>query len=215
MSVLEKRLCDLAIQVPGAKAIFNELNLNYYSNGKQTLNAALTEAHLNPETIAAKLTALEQNEALTTNWQTASSLKLIAHLIDDFHEKHRSQFQQLISLSKQVTQDNSEHPLCPHQLESHLSQMQYDLEEHMIKEEAILFPMIMKGYYPSGPIAVMEAEHNEHANALEKLTELTQQFTAPEDACKNWQLLYVKTKEFYNDLKEHIHLENNILFTRS
>ena len=92
--------------------------------------------------------------------------------------------------------------------------MRYELEEHMMKEEAILFPMIMKGFYPSGPISVMEAEHLEHAAALDKLSELTQQFTPPADADDNWRLLYTQTKQLYNDLKEHIHLENNILFSQ-
>jgi regulator of cell morphogenesis and NO signaling len=146
------------------------------------------------------------------NWEAQSPIKLIAHIIDNFHEKHRMQFQQLIQLTKAVKLKNTDHCDYPHHLESHLSQMKYELEEHMMKEEAILFPMIMKGYYPSGPISVMEAEHLEHEKALDKLTTLTNKFTPPHDADEDWQRLYAKIHELYNDLNEHIHLENNILF---
>jgi regulator of cell morphogenesis and NO signaling len=36
----------------------------------------------------------------------------------------------------------------------------------------------------------------------------------PEGACRSWQALYTGSAKLANDLIEHIHLENNVLFPR-
>lgn len=213
MSVQTQTLSDIACTVPGATDLFNDYNLDFFLNGKQQLKVALANAKIDKAAFLFKLTNLEQAESKSHfNWQTQSPIKLVAHIIDNFHEKHRIQFRQLLHMCKVVQEKSSFKELFPQHLESHLSQMRYELEEHMMKEEAILFPMIMKGLYPSGPISVMEAEHQTHAQALDTLVELTNNFTPPIEANNDWQLLYLQIKELYLDLKEHIHLENNVLF---
>ncbi len=95
--------------------------------------------------------------------------------------------------------------------------MKTELLEHMIKEEQILFPMIAKGQFVSavGPISVMEAEHDSAGESLKKLRELTNDFTPPEGACNTWLALWHGLSVLEKDMHQHIHLENNILFTRA
>ena len=49
--------------------------------------------------------------------------------------------------------------------------MLQELESHMQKEEHILFPMILRGQknMAVGPISVMESEHVQHMEALQKM----------------------------------------------
>jgi regulator of cell morphogenesis and NO signaling len=82
----------------------------------------------------------------------------------------------------------------------------------MMKEEQILFPMLARGIYPSGPISVMEEEHIQHGDALQKLDALTNNITLPDGACNTWTALYLGLKELKEDLMSHILLENEILF---
>jgi regulator of cell morphogenesis and NO signaling len=60
----------------------------------------------------------------------------------------------------------------------------------------------------------MRSEHLAHGAQLERLAELTADHTAPAGACTTWQALYAGTRQFQDDLMEHIHLENNLLFPR-
>jgi len=60
----------------------------------------------------------------------------------------------------------------------------------------------------------MRAEHDDHGDALRRLSELTQDLTAPPEACTTWRALYAGLSDFRNDLINHIHTENNILFER-
>ncbi len=94
--------------------------------------------------------------------------------------------------------------------------MSDELEVHMRKEEQILFPLMRRGGHPmiSQPIAIMLAEHDDHGAHLRSLETLTKDFTVPDDACPTWRALCVGAKKLADDLVEHIHLENNVLFPR-
>ena len=97
-----------------------------------------------------------------------------------------------------------------------LERMSGELEVHMKKEELILFPMMRRGGHPmiAQPIAVMLAEHDDHGAHLRELEALTNDFVAPGDGCPTWRALYVGVKKLADDLMEHIHTENNVLFPR-
>ena len=104
-----------------------------------------------------------------------------------------------------------------------------ELEQHMMKEENILFPYIKQLAQadssrqitppPFGtvgnPIRMMEMEHENAGNILKKIGELSGGFVPPPDACNTYRVSYLKLREFEADLHQHIHLENNILFPKA
>lgn len=102
-----------------------------------------------------------------------------------------------------------------------------EMEAHMMKEEAILFPRILEieknnrqgtriaANYISGPIDMMEREHENAGDMLFEIRRLTNQYTAPAGACTTFRLCLTELKEFEDDLHVHVHLENNILFPKA
>jgi regulator of cell morphogenesis and NO signaling len=84
----------------------------------------------------------------------------------------------------------------------------------MAKEEQILFPMLKQEVNPMvvHPISMMRHEHVNHGTQLEKLANLTSNHQPPVGACNTWQALYAGTARLTEDLIEHIHTENNLLF---
>jgi len=66
----------------------------------------------------------------------------------------------------------------------------------------------------AGPVNVMKQDHDDHAVAIDKISQLTNNITPPENACGTWRALYLSLKSFKDDLEAHIDLENNVLFTR-
>ena len=108
--------------------------------------------------------------------------------------------------------------------------MSEELSFHMHKEESIVFPFIAQITVakhndeplespPFGsiqyPINKMEAEHEEAGDIMAKIQELSSNYTPPEYACNTYRVLYAKLNEFAENLYQHIHLENNILFPRA
>jgi len=141
-------------------------------------------------------------------------LPLIDHILVRYHETHRRELPELILLARKVEQRHAQHPEVPAGLAAMLEDVAEALEEHMQKEERILFPMLRGGGGPmvGGPIAVMEHEHVEHGERLRQLEALTRRFTPPAEACTSWQVLYSGLRKLVDDVMEHIHLENNVLF---
>lgn len=116
------------------------------------------------------------------------------------------------------------------EIKSLFEELAEELTSHMSKEENILFPYIKKMVVdkrnnleltppPFGtiqnPIKMMELEHESAGDNLKKIATLTNDFSPPEWACNTFRALYAKLEEYQNDLFQHIHLENNILFPKA
>ena len=87
----------------------------------------------------------------------------------------------------------------------------------MCKEELILFPAMKlqaASLMLDAPIACMRHEHDDHGEHLRELDGLTGGITLPTGACRTWQALYAGLAKLNEDLMQHIHLENNVLFPR-
>lgn len=139
---------------------------------------------------------------------------LIDHILARYHEVHRAQLPELIRMARRVEAVHRDNPNVPAGLADLLETMEGELLMHMQKEEDILFPLIKSGGISSvaGPIRVMRAEHTEAGAELEKIAELTHDATPPAGACNTWRALYAGIAQFSEDLMNHIHLENNVLF---
>jgi len=65
------------------------------------------------------------------------------------------------------------------------------------------------------PIHMMEMEHDAAGGITGQIREISGGYAVPEDGCVSYQALYHGLREFEQDLHQHIHLENNILFPRA
>ena len=141
---------------------------------------------------------------------------IIAYILERFHNGHRRDLPGLIVLARKVESVHGNHPEAPKGLADFLDEVAESLEEHMQKEEQILFPMLRSGGHPmiSHPIGMMRMEHDDHVINLGKLLALTNGLNAPEGACGSWRALYEGLGALSAELKEHIRIENEILFPR-
>jgi len=214
--MLDQTLASLANEIPGATAVFNKYQLSFCCGGQHTLKEAIAKFKLDESDLLTELHALANPEQLTCQPETLSDADLIDHILTRYHKVHRAQLTELRRLAARVESVHGSHPACPQGLSAHLDDMAQDLEQHMLKEENILFPMLSKGMgnMASGPISVMLHEHAEHQAALRKIVSLTQELSLPEGACNTWRALYFGLEEFMQDLATHMHLENEILFKR-
>ena len=143
-------------------------------------------------------------------------VSLIDHILERYHAVHREQLPELIRMARRVEAVHREHPDVPAGLADLLEEAEQDLLSHMMKEENILFPMLKAGGNPfvSQPIGMMRAEHTQHGAMLEQLMRLCNNAIPPEGACNTWRALYAGIAQLNDDLINHIHLENNMLFNQ-
>jgi regulator of cell morphogenesis and NO signaling len=131
-----------------------------------------------------------------------------------YHARHREQLPPLAAMAERVESAHFGDDHVPEGLSNILRRMIGELEVHMKKEELILFPAIRKGGAPGieNPIAVMRADHDDHAIDVAEIRRLTGDLTLPGGACGTWTALYAGLNEFIADLEEHMGLENDVLF---
>lgn len=210
----ERTLGEIAVALPGATALFRGMGLDYCCGGQITLGDAVAANSLDLHTIVAELRGLKQDGVSTpADLDTGS---LIDTIITRFHRVHSKELPELIQLAERVEAVHQEHASVPAGLAALLKTMLGELTIHMQKEELVLFPQMKNG--ATMPlqflISTMMAEHQEHGAHLEEIKRLTNDLVVPPDGCMTWRALYSGLTKFMDDLIEHIHIENNILFPR-
>lgn len=216
VNLQEQTVGQLARDIPGATALFHKLKLDFCCGGNKSLAEASAKRGLDIAEVVGALEELNSGPVDRQEIRQLGNPELIEHILTRYHDVHRQQLPELIRLAQRVERVHGGHPACPAGLSAHLSQMQQELEEHMAKEEQILFPMIARGMtgMASAPVMVMRQDHDDHGDALDTVLALTSELTLPDGACNTWRALYAGLETLRQDLMEHIHLENNVLFHR-
>jgi regulator of cell morphogenesis and NO signaling len=210
--VEQQAIGQIAVERPGATAIFRRLKLDFCCGGQVSLAEACERKGLALDRVVAELAGLRRDDTAPVS---PDPVALIDHILTRYHAVHREQLPELIRMARRVEAVHRDHPEVPHGLADHLEAMEVELLEHMEKEEQVLFPAIEDGSAELlGPITVMRDEHTGHGEHLERLATLTGDHTPPPGACNTWRALYAGTAQLTNDLISHIHLENNVLFPR-
>jgi regulator of cell morphogenesis and NO signaling len=210
----ERRVGEIAANLPGATGVFRRFGIDFCCHGDVPLDEAAQGRGVDPETLEAALRELDTNKSSELPEDTA---ELIDHILLRYHEKHRRQLPELVQLARRVEQVHAAKPDVPAGLADILHQALGELEVHMKKEELMIFPAMRRtdGARPlDGPTSMLRDDHSDQGRMLEQITAITDDFTPPDGACGTWRALYAGAAEFKEDLIEHIHIENNILFPR-
>jgi len=164
------------------------------------------------------------------NWTTEMLADLIAHIISTHHKYVREEMARLGPLFDKVCSVHGKNHAELLQIRVSCQGLEQELTMHMMKEERILFPYIVRMEEsvmqkepvlppPFGsvqnPVTMMMHEHDSAGEALRSMRKDSAGYTPPDDACISFQTLYKALADFEADLHQHIHLENNILFPRA
>lgn len=209
-------LGDIALKIPAATHVLRKYHLDFCCGGKKTLEEACRFQNLDMQKIIMELNALEVS-SVSREWEKRTLAEITEHLENHYHARHRMMLPELQLLAEKVERVHLEHRECPVGLAHFIGEIIVELGDHMAKEEMVLFPMINSDRRKESrmPITVMMAEHDKHGQNLAQLRVLAFDFVPPEEACGTWRALYRGLDQLEQELMEHIHLENHILFDRA
>lgn len=207
----QQAIGQIAVNLPGSTAVFRRLKLDFCCGGQVALQAACAAKGLPLDAVLAELAQLDRPAAQDAPQAPA---EMIDHILERYHAVHRAQLPELIRMARRVEAVHRDSPDVPAGLAAHLEAMEAELLEHMEKEETVLFPMLKAGGTAMAhyPIVAMRDEHTGHGLQLERLMALSHDATPPPGACNTWRALYAGIAQLSDDLINHIHLENNLLF---
>jgi regulator of cell morphogenesis and NO signaling len=218
------RMADLAIEYPAAVTVFNHYHLDFCCGGSMTLREACLKEGVDVDQVTEAL--LHQESASlpgTIRFDTWDLTLLSEFIIQHHHQYVRNSIPQLRELLNKVVDAHAQEYPVLQEIQQNFAELGAELMQHMVKEELILFPSIQQmeinttqpAMKLDGPIHVMEEEHTYAGNLIKKIRSLTQNYAPPAAACPTWRVTYKRLQEFDNDLMQHIHIENNILFKRA
>jgi regulator of cell morphogenesis and NO signaling len=222
---------EIALEQPTAIRVFEQFGIDYCCGGRKPLADACTAGNLEIDAVIAALeAAAKKPDPGVENWADKSLESLSSHIVATHHAYVKRELPRLTKLAQKVVNRHGSTKLELPVIEATLMQLEEELTQHLAKEEAVLFPCVaslersvsLGTAKPHGcfgtvanPIAMMTQEHDAAGALIAEIRRLSGNFTTPEDACPTFHAFYNGLKEFEQDLHQHIHLENNILFPRA
>jgi regulator of cell morphogenesis and NO signaling len=229
----EKTVREVALENPAATRVFEKLGIDYCCGGNKSLEEACRTANVPMDEVLDSLEIAEQSARAVQwdrNWTTEMLADLVAHIISTHHKYTREEMARLGPLFDKVCSVHGKNHPELLQVRVSFQGLEQELTMHMMKEERVLFPYIVRMEEsviqkepvlppPFGsvqnPVTMMMHEHDSAGEALRLMRKASAGYTPPCDACISFQTLYKALADFEADLHQHIHLENNILFPRA
>ena len=225
---VSEKIANIVIRFPKASEVFKSYNIDFCCGGNKPLSEAIEKNGLDPVEVIRKLEeAYEEASKLKDSGKdlhTFSPGELIDYIVNTHHVYLQSELPKTGELiTKILRAHGANHGEMLAKVHKQYNNLRMELEQHLIKEEEIVFPLIKR--YEKQPsqefydkinetIVGLEAEHEGAGDIIKDLRRITGHYAVPEDGCTTFRLTYRKLEEMESDLFQHIHLENNILFPR-
>lgn len=218
-------LADIVKEFPGAIDIFNEYKLDYCCGGKDQLEEALTEANLNVDEFVNRLKSAkeqytqQERSMIDDSLYTLNTEDLIDYIEDSHHIGERELLRNLDMLVNKILivhyEHHSEELIMVHRL---FSDLKKELEEHFVKEEQVVFPMMKENVATADQVVSLieelKTEHLAAGDIIKQLQTVTNDFTPPKGACATFVATYQNLKKLVNDIFLHIYAETSVLFLK-
>lgn len=231
MTTKTQTVREIALEQPSSIRVFEHYGIDYCCGGRRPLDEACTATDVEvDEVIAALESAASLPAILAEDWSRKPMESLVDHIVATHHAYVKNELPRLAVLAQKVVNRHGATMAELPAIQSALATLDAELTQHLAKEEAVLFPYIVNferacnegTAKPSGcfgtvanPIRMMTQEHDAAGALLAEMRRLSGNFTTSENACPTFHAFYDGLREFEQDLHQHIHLENNILFPRA
>lgn len=226
----EKTVAELVTENIKTAHVFKKHGIDFCCGGGVSIKRACEKADIDMNTLLDDLSNLEVAQDRATNYNSWKLDFLTDHIINVHHTYVEENIPLLQQYAARVAEVHGHHYTELLEIKELFTQVAQELSAHLKKEELILFPFIKKLVLSKNegtpvpaihfgtienPIKMMEVEHEEAGDIFKKIAALSNNFTPPEGACNTYRAFYAKLDEFEQDLHQHIHLENNILFPKA
>ena len=211
-------LAEIAVTHPAAARVFYQNRLDFCCGGRRSLADACQDRGLDAQAILDDITRQDTAAPPAVRWDKAPLPELVDHIVRHYHQGLRETLPNLVRMARRVEARHGDKATCPVGIAALLERIQASVLDHLEKEEGILFPTIVRGMgaRAAGPVHVMESgARAPQGGPAARSVRSPRTCVPPPDACTTWRALYLALQQFEQELMEHIHLENNILFRRA
>jgi regulator of cell morphogenesis and NO signaling len=210
--------------------VFKKYGIDFCCGGKKSLKQVCDEKGIDVLKVEQELEATATSPATGMDYSSWDADFLADYIYNQHHKYYYTQQPMISELMEKVVERHGKTNANLYELSSLYQSLVGELNAHFMKEERVLFPFIkavmeakrtgnteLLKKQPSlkGPIQMMESDHDAAGDIFGLIRILTNNYIPPAEACNSYQFLFTKLKELDEDLQQHIHLENNILFPKA
>jgi regulator of cell morphogenesis and NO signaling len=230
MNLTGTPLREIATERPAAAQIFERFEIDLCAMGDKTLAEACASLSLSVEQLQEKLVGLEDAAPGDGDLAILPLTHLIQRIVRVHHRRVRQDLPALARMAAALAERHAGREVEFATLSRLIGQLHGDLLEHIRREEEALFPFIVRMEedrrvdYAAGrvwfrslhaPMAKMKQNHDAAGQTIEELRGCTNGFEPGHDACARHRALFIGLRGFAEDLRQHLHLEDDILFPRA
>ena len=213
---------EILRQFPFSIDVLERHGIPYYKFGENKLSEISNSAKSIYEEIKNSQQLLV-NPLRTVHWTISFT---VDYIINNHHTYVREVIPELESLIDHlVIAHASTQPQLP-MIKERFVEFKTELSEHLNDEEQIVFPSFKnlekslvhanseesKEFDDS--IIWMEEDHILTGTTLKSMRNFCNNYVAPKDSSPGFKILFEELKKFELDMHFHMHLENNVLFTK-
>jgi regulator of cell morphogenesis and NO signaling len=229
-SFLEQTVAEIVRSNYRTAGVFKTNGINYCCGGAVLLTEACAAKGLPVEDLLTQLEKAVQTISLPANLQYNKwKLDFLMEYIINVHHAYLKETLPKLEagLLGFVSSHQKKMPYLQDILEA-FQDLSAVLQEQMQQEEEVVFPYIKqletahRHNESYGTLLVktlrkplQQTNVNALSQGLSSLRNLTNQYRFEQNACTNHRVIYQQLQELDNDLVQHKHLENNILFPRA
>jgi len=226
----QETIGDMVVKDYRKAQVFKKLGIDFCCGGKKTLEEVCDKKGIDIEKVKAELSEIQNAEQGNQRFDSWDVGFLSDYIINTHHNYVKENIPFISELANKVAHVHGDrHPELI-DVARIFGRLASDLSLHLSKEEKILFPFIKelaaasKNNIPiapatfgtvNNPTQMMEMEHEQAGEDLASIRKVTNEYLIPADACTSYTILFKKLREFEDDLFNHVHLENNILFPKA
>jgi regulator of cell morphogenesis and NO signaling len=213
-----KTVAGIVLDHPATARIFKEHRIDFCCRGDVTVDAVSAQKGLDAEKLYAALEGViaeRAGDAPQVDPRTLSTAALTARIVDRHHGYLRRILPYLVPLATKVARVHGDKEARLVDLRNDVIELHDALLPHLDQEEEVLFPALVSRTPDRAVIdrelASMHTEHLAVGALLERIRDLTDDFTAPSWACNSYRTLFAELRDLEADVLEHVHLENHAL----
>lgn len=229
-AIQSKTVADFVTENIKTAHIFKKYGIDFCCGGGISIEKACSKAGADINQLVIDLESVENTTTRATDYNSWKLDFLADHVVNVHHAYIEDNIPMMKQYADRVAQVHGDHYQELLEIRELVHEVCGELAAHCKKEEIILFPFIKKMVQAEAdgteltnphfgsvdnPIKMMEDEHEEAGEIFRRISELSDNYTPPAGACNTYRAFYAKLQEFEEDLHEHIHKENNILFPKS
>lgn len=211
--------------------VFTGHGIDFCCGGKVALAAICAEKGVDLATISGELAAVQSEPKTRDQNYSSWSLPFLAdYIVNTHHAYLKENDGQIAAYAEKIAEVHGAHHPEVIEIAAIFAKIAADMTAHLREEEEVFFPALKRADAARTAGAAAEAGdretirlsllklHREHeviGDAVHTIHHLSKGYAIPGDVCNTFMVTYQKLKEFEDDLHKHVHLENNILFSKA